>query len=670
MKVYFSCLFLFITYFSWAQLGGFEPVQIADFETVALNEEDVDAIVLNRFEFVFFSGESEYFTNNKTVKERILIKNEAGLAYATEKIQLYIAGDTDETVEDITGVTYNLVDGKIVTTELQESEIFVEEQNEYWQSTTLTMPSVTEGSIIEFSYKVVSPYAYINDINIQYNIPIKRFSAVIQVNRGLIYNVGFNPSSRYRLGFDKETIESGIKDVNSFDPSTLESENLYAAQVNEVLTIKDQLISLILENVPSLEDEPMSGNINEYRAKLLIELAATKYPNGSYKYLSTDWNAVAKSISKNDDFGKQLSSTRFFRKDLESYMQEVANGADKAYQVLKFLQSRVQWNGKYGKFTDEGVKDAYDKGSGNVAEVNLLLTSMLTEVGMEAYPVLVSSQNKGTPLFPTQDGFDYVLTQVIIDGNSYLMDATAPYSYLNIIPNRAAHWKGRVIKDKESSEWIDLEDRAMSKDIVMIAATIDDDFNSVFETKRRLTNYTAFSARNKYDDATEIEIKEYLESKTSGLTVTEFTMENMDEVNKPMNITYTGIYKNGINKIGDKLYITPLLYDSNDENPFKLEKRTLPLDLSFPVETKTIVNLSIPEGYEVESLPESVKFSFDEGVGSYTYFVKQQGNIISTVATFTISALKIQPESYEPFRNFYISIVDKDAEKIILKKVE
>lgn len=672
MRVCFSCLFLFVFYISWAQveIGGFEPVQISDFEAVALSgEQDVDAVVLNRVEYVFFSSEYENFANNKIVKERILIKNEAGLAYATEKIQRYIAGNTKETVENIEGTTYNLVDGKIVTTELQESEIFVEEVNEYWQATTFTMPSVTEGSIIEFSYLLVSPYSSIDDINIQYNIPINRFSAVILVNRGLIYNIGFNPSALFRLGFDKETIESGIKDVNYFDPSTLDSDNLYASQVNEVLTVKNQLVPLTVIGVPALEDEPMSGNINEYRAKLIVELAATKYPNGNYKYLSTNWEAVAKSVSKNDNFGEQLGSTRFFRKDLESSVQQGPNDVDRAYQILKFLQSRVQWNGNYGRFTSEGVKDAYNKGSGNVAEVNLLLTSMLTESDFEAYPVLVSSQKKGTPLFPTQDGFDYVLTQVIIEGKSYLMDATAPYSYLNIIPDRAAHWKGRVIKSEELSEWIDLEDRDISKDIVMITATIDDDFNAAFETKRRLNNYSAFSTRSRYDDASDLEIKEYLESKTSGLTVNEFTMENMDEVDKPMNISYNGIYRNGINKIGDKLYITPLLYDAHDENPFKLEKRTLPLDLGFPVERKTIVNFRIPEGYEVESIPESVKLEYNEGAGSYTYYVKKQGNIISTVATFSLNVVKIQPESYEPFKNFFISIVDKDAERIVLKKI-
>jgi hypothetical protein len=261
-----------------------------------------------------------------------------------------------------------------------------------------------------------------------------------------------------------------------------------------------------------------------------------------------------------------------------------------------------------------------------------------------------------------------VITQLVIGDESYLMDGTAPYSYFNIIPQRAAHWKGRVIKSKEISKWVDLESQVLSKDIVMIAATLDSDFNSAFETKRRLTNYSAFSQRSRYDEATDKEIKEYLESNTPGLTVNDFKMVNKDEVDKPLNITYSGVYKNGINKIGDKLYVTPLLYDTNDENPFKLETRKYPLDLSYPMETKTIVNISIPIRYEVESIPESVKFDYNDGVGSYSYLIRHQVNIISTVATFTLTTSLIRPEDYVPFRNFFISVVDKDAERIVLKK--
>ena len=76
---------------------------------------------------------------------------------------------------------------------------------------------------------------------------------------------------------------------------------------------------------------------------------------------------------------------------------------------FNFLKSKVKWNGFYGKYTDKGVRKAYKDRVGNVAEINLILTSMLRFAGLNANPVLVSSRGNGIPIFPTTNGFDYGL---------------------------------------------------------------------------------------------------------------------------------------------------------------------------------------------------------------------------------------------------------------------
>ena len=103
------------------------------------------------------------------------------------------------------------------------------------------------------------------------------------------------------------------------------------------------------------------------------------------------------------------------------------------------------------------------------------------------------------------------------------------------------------------------------------------------------------------------------------MEISNIEIENM-EVNKgPVNISYKGVITSASEEIGGRLFITPLLHEANEETPFKLEKRNFPVDLTFPYATKTIVNLKLPEGYEVESLPESVKLMYNNGQGSYTY---------------------------------------------------
>jgi hypothetical protein len=61
---------------------------------------------------------------------------------------------------------------------------------------------------------------------------------------------------------------------------------------------------------------------------------------------------------------------------------------------------------------------AYKDKTGNVAEINLMLTAMLRYAGLNANPVLVSTRSNGIAMFPNRTAFNYVMqplkTEVII----------------------------------------------------------------------------------------------------------------------------------------------------------------------------------------------------------------------------------------------------------------
>jgi hypothetical protein len=88
------------------------------------------------------------------------------------------------------------------------------------------------------------------------------------------------------------------------------------------------------------------------------------------------------------------------------------------------------------------------------------------------------------------------------------------------------------------------------------------------------------------------------------------------------------------------------------------------------IQAKTIVNIEIPAGYEIESMPESIKAVYNNDIGYYKYVTGYRNGLISTVATFNMEASVIQPGDYEAFKKFFEAIVSKDAEKIVLRRVE
>jgi hypothetical protein len=69
---------------------------------------------------------------------------------------------------------------------------------------------------------------------------------------------------------------------------------------------------------------------------------------------------------------------------------------------------------------------AYKDKTGNVAEINLMLTAML-RYGLNANPVLVSTRSNGIAMFPNRTAFNYVIAAVENGGNYTLLDASDIY---------------------------------------------------------------------------------------------------------------------------------------------------------------------------------------------------------------------------------------------------
>ena len=137
-------------------------------------------------------------------------------------------------------------------------------------------------------------------------------------------------------------------------------------------------------------------------SSLAQELSMTQYPNKPLKPYSTDWNAVVKTIYDNDDFGAELNKTGYFEDDLKAVIAGLTTQDEIILAILNYVKSTVKWNEYNGYSCDDGVKKAYKDKTGNVAEINLMLTAMLRTAGLKANPVLLSTRANGISIFPNQ----------------------------------------------------------------------------------------------------------------------------------------------------------------------------------------------------------------------------------------------------------------------------
>lgn len=640
-------------------------------------DSSADAAFLYRYEKVSFDyNQGEGFQQVREIHERVKIYNKEGFKWATKRIELYNESTAnDENLNKLKGYTYNLVDGKIEEEKLKKSGMFEEETNKYWKVESFTMPNIKEGSVIEYSYEVRSPFMVIDDINFQYTIPVNKYELAVRTPDFFIYNKLLNPKTNYipKLNETKESKTLVFTNSSSTINSDFErKENHTVSAVRTSQSKQDYTLNILTstcDNIPALKEEPFVDNLNNYRSKLALELTTIKYPNQQIRSLSSNWATVSKRIYDNDAFGGQLAKSGYFNKDIDALLQGVDNPIQKIAMIYNFIKSKVKWNGYYGYTAENGVRKAYKEGSGNVADINLMLVAMLRFAGIEANPVLVSTKNHGIPLFPTRSGFNYVICFVEGEEFGFKLDATDPNGYPNVLPTRALNWQGRILRSEGASQWVSLQPQNSSREVTSLNVKINPDFSVSGKVRNQKSHYIAKRFRDNYAGVNDSEYIKHLEEENPNLLVEDISIEDVNDLSQPVKVTYDYSIEGGVEEIGSNLYFSPMFFLAIEENPFKSESRNFPIDFSFPVSDKYMINIMLPDGYEVESLPENKGYDYNQGQGSFKYIIKQSGNFLQLNVDLDMKTSRILSDDYPFFKEFFSKVVEKESEQIVLKKI-
>ena len=640
-----------------AQLSGF--AQNYKFGKVSKEEiqeqfypldSTADAAYLYKYRWSYF----DYSANNgfqlvTEIHHRIKIYTPKGFDYATKSIQYYTPGSSgSETVSRIKGYTFYIDNGKLVKEKLSKKGIFKEEINEDYSKVKITMPMVKEGCVLEIRYRLTSPYATsISDVQFQKGIPIKKLESRIEFPE--YYKFNKRSKGFYNIPMKTLSKTSVIGDLN----------------------YRTDILLFEGNNVPALKnDEPYVANIYNYRGGVKFELSRRDFIGigGKLTNYSTSWENVSKKIYESSSFGGELKKSNYYKKDLEKILAENKTDVDKISTIFSFVKNKVKWNGYYGKYSPKGLKKAYKNNVGNVADINLMLTAMLRSAGLNADPVLISSRGNGVPLFPTLNGFDYVISAVQFPDNSYvLLDATEKYSIPNILPARVLNWNGRIVTKAGTSSWIKLSSSKQASEENMVMIKISDDLmiDGFIRTKYNNLNALNFRKNNNHLKDDEL-ITKYEEN--NNIEIEDFKIINQEKLNKPVirNVKFSS--EDLIEQIGNKLYVEPTLFLTKRKNPFKLDERKFPVDFTSAWKEINRVSIQIPEGYIVEKLPEPLAIGLPDNLGVYKYQVTQSANKLKAISILQFNSSIIPAQYYQELKGFYSQLVKKETEKIVFVK--
>ncbi|MNK01324.1 hypothetical protein D3C87_191210 [compost metagenome] len=614
-------------------------------EKIHVKDTAASAAILYKKGKTYFEISNRYWIMVTEVYTRIKIYKKEGYEYANGEITFY-SGDKKANATFVEGNTYDLVGGTIVKTGLKPEGQFEEYPYEGFTTKKIVLPNVKEGSVVEYKYVIRTPYfTNLEDWYFQYDIPVNSIIYEVKIPAFFNYNI-------YTKGNQK---------ISNLQLKPERNDKIEGDETTYIYETSD---------VSAFKDEGYINNKENYISMLKHELASVHLPNTEPVYYANDWTTVANSIYENENFGRELRFSSYFEKDVDVVIKPEMSAKDKAAAIFEFVKARMNWNEKNGYLCKQGVKKAYESRQGNVAEINLMLTAMLRYAGFNANPVLVSTRANGVAIYPTRTAYNYVVTAVDVENNGevMLLDATSKYALPNIMPTRALNWNGRMITKNGKTAEINLMPNANSKEVVQMSVEMDKDGKVSGKIRDQYYDYYAYRFRENHSENSKDANMDRLEAYYKGMIITDYTTLNAKDLTKPVTEEYSFSHDGVIDMIGGKIFFNPMLFFAQTVNPFKSEKREYPIDFNFPRQDKYLINIKLPEGYAVETLPAPLSLVMEQNIGSFKYNIVNNGGHLQLSVSYDINYANVSQDYYGTIRDFYKKMVEKQTEKVVLKK--
>jgi len=653
-------LLFFLTFQAFAQ-DDFKPklglIDRASLEMTAYpGDSTADAVYLYDYGKVTFSYDNLkglLMTTNIWVRVKIL--KESALDRASVAIPHYMGSSykEQEWIDDLKGYTYNLENDQIVRTELEKKAIRREKTSDTRTTVKFNLPNAKKGSIIEYSYSLVSP------MNVRHEPDMWAFQGSIP-RKWSEYNIiipGFLDYKMTMGGYLTLDIHKQQPENVSVGHSTYDGPGIS--------------YRFVIKDVPAFVNEPYITTASDYISKINFELASITIPGEMKKNFSQTWDNVERTLDEAAWFGGELRKSSFLKEIRDEITAKTTDPTERMNLAYRHIQNHMKWDGYSGLFSDTGIKKAYDNRKGNACDINLMLTVLLRELDLECNPFLLSTRSHGYlhQEIPMIESFNYVVAHVKIGEKTYFLDASESYTKAGMLPERALNGFGRLIPKKGAGKFLEIIPGDSQSKLEMITATVSPEEGTMKGTYSiSYGGYEALDWRSEYAAGADNAVHDALKKEVPEWKIQNVSIKNKTEDLKGTVNVSCDFEAEDENASPGVLYFNPIMAGRWTKNPFKSKERIYPIDLGTGISASFIGNFTLPEGYALEEMPKAEIVVLPDKGGKFSYQVRQVGNIIQVNTMIQVSRTRFMPEEYPDLKEFFERVVQKHAQQLVIKK--
>ncbi len=664
------CLFLPQSYLyaqdkSKVQFGKVSP---ADFVLPSnpIIDTSAHAVILSDVGNIYFDGNDKGGFSPVTKRQtRIKIIDKAGFEAGTVRILLYKTGDGGEKLDGLTATTYNLENGKVTETRLAKNEIVKQPIDKDWTAMKFTLPAVREGSIIEYGYTVVSRYfGMLQDWDFQsgsypclwselaIEIPeTLNYALVKQGIHGYAIDQGSQGSQSYKLVKESEAVSLGTLEKTSY------------------LTANTAKHHWAMKDIPAFHVENYISAATNYIDKLEFQL--TGISNGEEKTdLTPTWKTAANEwLGDPYYFGEIGGENSWLNAPMEMVLGNAGGKLAQAKAIYYYISGHFVCTNYSRPFVQTNLRDVWQKRSGTVGDLNMLMLAMLRKKNIVADPVLLSTREYGfnSPNYPIAEKFNYNIVRASIDGVIYYLDASHPQLGFGRLADNCYNGHARIISEKDSGSVYFHADSLHETKTTRVDITNNEKgwLEGSYESTPGLQR--SYATR---EEIGRIGEKSYF-SNIQGAYGDELQMSNtridsLNSLEQPLEINYGFMLKQPSGSADYRFF--PVLGDNYPESPFREPDRKYPVEMPYTIDDSYTLNMDIPAGYTTGELPKSVKVNLNGNEGVFEYLLAADARHIQLHVRVKLDRAWFPPDDYASLRDFFALIVKKEAEPLVLTK--
>ncbi len=653
MKQIFLIFFGILCIKAAAQVPGFGKIEKADLlMTDCSFDKGAEAMILLDLGNTYYDRGTTGISLFKTVFERrtrIKILNEKGINRANVSIGFY-SHNNDEKIFKINAITYNIdAGGQVVTTEVKKNSIYTRKINNHYSELIMAFPDVKVGSVIEYKYTMErETMGQLRDWFFQGRIPVQYSQYQLKIPQ--IFRFSVQPSIVDSIEDKQEVISERISVDNGF----VETNSLKS--------------SYIMRNLPGIKTEPFMGSVKDYLQRLEFQLSQIDYGNGQVQDLRVKWSDVLKDLKEHPDFGKQLEKDISVARYLIDEAKKISNEEERLKYLYNTIKNSIVSTNDEDIYAVNGITRTWESKSGNTADINLLLSKLLTEAGIKNNPILFSTRDNGlvNTNFPFLNQFNTVLVYVKTSNNFFVVDAADKNGHYKIVPQKITNSQGLVIEG-ENGIWKNiLSGKNKYKIMAALQCTVDAAGNINGNGLINCFEYARYQRCKKMQlDAGSFNTS-YFNTGGTSYSIDNLTINNTTTDSLPLEqkVKFSGL----LNGTGNYRYFNVNLFSGLNENPFTAQERIADIDFGFNQEFIIYGNYSISEEYTFDGLPENLSLIMPDTSIAFTRTIEAEGNLLNVRIAVEFKRPYYTANEYPNFAAFYKKMFDRLNEQVVIKK--